>query len=423
MRRLYEQNWKKAVEDAKIEPSKALWHNIVSNLDEEKGRNYWVTILMIAATVTIAFSFPLNIGNSSFDARLDRQQYIGQVENDASSLKQSSDISSVNKIHIQNSISKSLVKNSKSIISHQNKANSVNNIIASIEAKESHSISVNNNSGTIKMASVQGVEFTSLDRGNSFKLVTVNNYYFIPYFMPIKKDIHRNLLASLNMGTGNSSNSGGLLNSFNTENTKVYALSDQNDSFSNASNQYESKGSTFYIGGGIEFSVGKRWALLAGIGYLSKKAEGTNNVVLVDGGGYKPLGVYDPLELGSVFLSESYHYSLTNNYITVPISFKYPLIKRKIKFRAGAGIGTDFMLSHNINSETHGKASYNPSEIAYESVVLSGLVNFDVSYSLSNQYSIALESGIRKGITPIDKNKEFYPSSFTVGIVLFYKIK
>ena len=99
------------------------------------------------------------------------------------------------------------------------------------------------------------------------------------------------------------------------------------------------------------------------------------------------------------------------------------MISRKITVRAGAGISTDFMLSHIVNSETYGKASYSPTDIEYKSVVLSGLINLDISYRFSDKYSIALETGFRMGITPIDKNKKLYPSSFTVGIVLFYKLR
>ena len=80
MKSLYEQKWIKAIEGAKIEPSEALWDKIASKLDNERGRNYWVTILIIAATVTLAFSFPLTIGDSTFKARQHSQEYIGYIE-------------------------------------------------------------------------------------------------------------------------------------------------------------------------------------------------------------------------------------------------------------------------------------------------------------------------------------------------------
>jgi hypothetical protein len=81
------------------------------------------------------------------------------------------------------------------------------------------------------------------------------------------------------------------------------------------------------------------------------------------------------------------------------------------------------MISHVVNSEAYGKANYNPASMDYRTVVLGGLINLDISYSLSSQYSVALETGWRKGFTAIDVSKDYYPSSFTLGLILFYKIK
>ncbi len=89
MKGLYEQHWKQAVGGARIEPSEALWNNIASKLDKERGANYWVTLLMIAATITIAFSFPLTIGNSAFEALPDTNQFVTQLEANANSKSQS----------------------------------------------------------------------------------------------------------------------------------------------------------------------------------------------------------------------------------------------------------------------------------------------------------------------------------------------
>jgi hypothetical protein len=56
-------------------------------------------------------------------------------------------------------------------------------------------------------------------------------------------------------------------------------------------------------------------------------------------------------------------------------------------------------------------------------VVLAGLINLDISYSLTDQYAVALETGWRKGFTSIDVSKDYYPSSFTIGLILFYQFK
>ena len=80
MRGLYEQQWQDAMTGAVIQPSDSLWDNIASSLDEENGRHNWVTILLIAATVTVAFAFPLTIGNSELETRENIQQYITKTD-------------------------------------------------------------------------------------------------------------------------------------------------------------------------------------------------------------------------------------------------------------------------------------------------------------------------------------------------------
>ncbi len=419
MKGLYEQNWQKAVEGAKIEPSAALWNNIASNLDMEKGRNYWVTLLMIAATVTLAFSFPLTIGDSAFKLRQHSSQPVAQLDTVNSSNGGTS--LAFNENNVEN-------KSVSNLNSENNKeANSTQNHLISLTEKPQNTlpaISTHDDSNfyPIKEAKAQGVGFEFLNWDAALQLANLTNYYIIPYFMPLKKSEDRSLLASLNMGTGSSSTSSGLFSNA-TERVEAMSLSAKSDNFSNVVEQSESKGAAFYIGAGIELPIGSRWSLLTGLGYLAQKAEGVNNVVIDTGKGYQPLSIYTPIGLGSVFLNESYRYTLTNNYISVPTAIKYSIINRKVKFRAGAGISTDFMLNHAINSESYQKAFYKPSEVDYNPIALSGLVNFDVSYNINKHYSIALETGVRKGVTPIDKNKDFYPSSFTGGIVLLYKIR
>ncbi len=418
MKGLYEQHWKQAVGGARIEPSEALWNNIASKLDKERGANYWVTLLMIAATITIAFSFPLTIGNSAFEALPDTNQFVTQLEANANS-SQLANLSpnSDNSVNKQWSSSGS---ENKVLNTAKGNEESINKIPPHTNSPVDKNVGSLN---LIKNVKAQNTGLESLSWNINFQLADLSNYYIIPYFMPVKIDEDRNLLASLNMGAGNASISGGLFSNALLESDIEMSLSNSKDGFSNAVEQSESRGTAFYIGTGIELPMGNKWSVLAGISYLAQKAEGVNNVVRNGENGYRPLSIYAPVKTSSIFLSESYQYTLINNYISIPTSVKYPIINRKIKFRAGAGISTDFMLRHTVNAEAFNKASYKPAEVDYKPIVLSGLVNFDVHYSLNKNYSIALETGFRRGITPIDKNKDFYPSSFTGGIVLLYKIQ
>lgn len=419
MKGIYEHNWQEAMAGATIEPSEALWNNIASKLDNERGRNYWVTLLMIAATVSIAFAFPLTLGTLDYNAQPDHSVEIGQateptkqITNDKPQISNNTEFTkSKNQIanNTQNLVPKTQNHNTQI-------RNNDQTIVTKPQVTENQ---VTNNQNQVSAQRINGLP----DLGNT-QLAGMENYYLIPYFMPLKKDdiSGTNLLASLNMGTGSvSNNSGG--GGFEA----LFAQSEQANDVSgfnkNSENRSESQGTAYYIGAGIEFPLGKRWSLLTGLGYRAQHAEGFSNIVQEVDSRYQPLGAYAPVTTGTAFLSESYDYSVTNNYLSVPLSFKYPFISKKIVFRGGLGISTDVMLSNRINSETYGSASYTPESQEYKRFLLGGVATLDVSYNINNLYSIAFETGYRRGLTSIDQNKEHYPSSFTVGVILFYKIK
>jgi outer membrane protein with beta-barrel domain len=432
MKGIYEQQWQDAFAGVSVQPSEGLWEKIASDLDSDRGRHIWVTILLIAASVTLAFAFPLTIGNSSFEIRDNLDYKVAQeAESDIEGLPAESDgdIAGIvseedreetnsGKMTFQAPKSETIARSNKEklmadLSTAENKAGKT---FSNKDVAVSSGFTANIGSGS----EVSGYGMADFSLGTTLNLADINDHYFIPYYLPAKS-VDRNLLASLNMGTGSlSANSGfgglGLLNADAAE-----------ASFNNSTpindERVENSGSTLYFATGVELPLGKRWSFLAGLGYLAQRADGTSNIVLEEGNISRPLSAYDPIGPGTIFLGESYSYSVTNSYINVPLTIKYPFVNRKIKFRGGIGISTDFMISHTVDSDAYGKANYKPATMDYNTVALSGLVNLDLSYSLNNDYSIALEAGLRKGFTAIDKNKGYYPSSFTVGLVLFYKIQ
>jgi hypothetical protein len=429
MRGLYEQQWQEAMSGATIQPSAGLWDNIANELDGERGRHNWVTILLIAATVTVAFAFPLTVGNSSLEVRESLIPNIAQMDN-MSAPELSTDKNGGDTQDDNLTSSKADQNAQDNIAAVSGDANNTPAIIAKASDTEVAPIVGLDNSTnkyvastddiSVSSSSATGYDMAAFYLDNSLMVVDINDYYFIPFFMSLNEKEDRSLLASLNMGTGSLSEGNGF---------GSLALMSADAALETSGNlqvpvqREEEPGSTYYFGAGIELPLGNRWSFLAGLGYLAQNANGTSNIVLDAGSGNQPLGAYDPVLPGTIFLSETYNYSVTNSYINVPLTIKYPIVNRKIKFRVGAGLSTDFMISHIVSSEQYGKASYNPASMEYRTVVLAGLVNLDISYSLNNQYSVAFETGIRKGFTAVDEGKDYYPSSFTVGLILFYKIK
>lgn len=413
MRGYYEKQWQNALDGASIQPSDALWDNIESSIEGNNNNRMWMTILLVAATVTIAFAFPLTVGNSSFEARPDTYQNLSESEVNDSETEFNSDVNST-----------FLVPNNDQIASIKNssKNNSESLYLDSKAQANTRVESISQDEPVVaNLVNAQGYGLSSIDMGVNVPDSELDRYYLIPYYIPSSIE-KRNLLASMNMGAGSTSPGSGFSGFGALESADMLAFEPSAGS-KNSDNRTESNGSTYYVGGGVELPIGNRWSLLSGLGYLAQTAIGKSNIVLNDGENYLPLGAYDPVMPGTVFLTESYDYTVKNSYINIPLTLKYSIINRKFKLRTGFGLSTDFMLSHNLSSDAYGSANYDPSLMDFKPVVLVGLINLDISYSLSNQYSVALEMGVRKGFTSIDNAQEYYPSSFTAGIILFYKIQ
>lgn len=437
----YEQQWQQAMAGVSIQPSEGLWNNIVTNLDASRGRNAWVTILLIAATVTIAFAFPLTIGNSSFEARPDAQHYISNLEDTTTNSPEITNSSSqpdINQTGVNQSKTDQISNNqlnitpqgnaNKVVLAVENNATAGNNTPLTTSTKETNSTMAqyhrtgNNDEIVLLSAEVQAYGLEYADIGSELAPVNIDDYYFLPFFVPETSQTDSELMASLNMGTGSSSGGSGFKGFGLMESADLATGS--NDPVNTITDQrFEQTGTTYYFGAAIELPLGERWSFLAGLGYLTQQAKGTSNLVLDNQGTYQPVATYDPIYPETNYLNSTYPYHVTNSYINVPLTIKYPFINRKIKFRAGFGISTDFMLSHTVGSQEYGNTKYTLKYLQYSPVALAALVNMDISYDLNNTYAVALEAGIRKGITAIDDQQEYYPSSFIIGLILFYKIQ
>ena len=414
MKGYYEKQWQEALDGARIQPSEALWGSIEKGLTNNNSNRTWMTILLIAATVTIAFAFPLTIGNSSFEARPDSYQYLSQANLNDTEIAVVEGINNESSGNPQNT---SL--NKVGAVTLASRSTQVSSSNLSDDGDVSYSLLAEGHPNVIIDVNTKKYDLTSIDMKIEEPGNELEQHYLIPYYIPVGS-IERDMLASINMGTGSASAGSGFSGLGSFESADMMAA-EPLDNISSTDTRSEFNGSTYYIGAGVELPVGNKWSLLTGLGYLTQTANGTSNIVLENGGSYQPVGAYDPILPGTVFLSEAYDYTVNNRYINIPLTLKYSLINKKFKLRAGFGLSSDFMLSHNLKSESYGSANYSPSSMDYKPIVLAGLINFDISYNLNNRYSVALETGVRKGFTPIDESKEYYPSSFTVGLILFYK--
>ena len=150
---------------------------------------------------------------------------------------------------------------------------------------------------------------------------------------------------------------------------------------------------------------------------------GSSNLIYDENGKQYPVGIYDPIVPGTIFLSENYDYVSNNQFISVPIGAKYALVDKRVKLRFGLGVSPDFMISHKVSSTAYGNSSAKLSQTEYNTVQFTGLANLDVLLPLHTNYGLALETGLRQGLVPYVKNGSEFTTSFNFGVILFYQIK
>jgi hypothetical protein len=269
-----------------------------------------------------------------------------------------------------------------------------------------------------------GYTLVDIDFSTDLTIASLDNHYLLPAFVKKDKAEPDGLMLLGRLGSGSNAVNEGFAGTFTSSDALFSLANAEAGPDINQPNDYraEEGGTTYNIGFGIELPLGRKWRLVTGMGYMNQQAPGTSNVVKDNSGSYSPIGAYDPTDPGTVFLSTPYNYTASNSYVNLPVQVKYPFIDRRVKFRVGMGLSTDMMIAHTINSEEFGSSSIQPGVTNYNQVGLAGLLNLDFRINLTNSYALAFETGIRKGFTPIVKNGAIYPTSFNLGVVLFYQL-
>jgi hypothetical protein len=409
MRGEFENTWNDAFEGTSITPSEDVWHGIVSRMDSGNSKRNWVTILLIAATVTVAFAFPLTVGNSEYEFK-PMQAEMAKAEKAAKGAE-NTDVNHAEQGRIARHKPIEPLKTSTSdhgLLAGSGAATSESNN-PEIDAEEYYSEV--NSQGVIDIQSLQEAPAMLLDK-----------YYILPAYRSSEADFDKTLLAYGNINTGRQS-AGSSFSNFNF--LQASADFEQASGFGSRDfdNRYEDGGTTFYVGLGVEIPLTRRINLAAGIGYQNQRLNGSSNTIYEENGRQYPLGIYDPIRPGTIYLSQNYDYLSNNQFISIPVGAKYALIAKQVKFRIGLGVSPDFMLSHKVSSTAYGTSKTALSETAYNTIQFTGLLNMDVLIPLHKSYGLAIETGVRQGLMPYVEYGDQYTTSFNFGIILFYQLK
>ena len=390
MNHSYERQWKEALAGATVLPTEEVWQQVAARLDRERGLHGWVTLLLVAATISVVFALPLTIGEATFNARPQLQQHLTANRQ----------------------------QTPEAVADEPQAATVVSALPASqVDSRSGNTTGVYDNN---RIPTVPVLRYAAKNMQIGAQLQVVQPY-IAPWYIPAGKEGTYQSQLLFNLGGGSNGGKGNF--SVNDQLTDASLVEgDMLVTNAGVDLREEKPGSTFYIGAGWEMPLGKKWSLQAGLGYLSRQSKGISNIIVQDGNLQLPVTTYDRIPEEAVYLTETYDYRVTNSYLVMPVVFKYPFVDRKVKFRGGVGLSADILLSHAATTREPGRYNYVPADFGYRPVALSGLLNLDVSYAVAENYAMAFETGWRQNLTNMMGYGELYPSSFTLGLLFYYRL-
>ncbi len=189
---------------------------------------------------------------------------------------------------------------------------------------------------------------------------------------------------------------------------------------------------SFTYGLNVGAALTKNLRLESGINYLFFNTVSRSNFVV---GGYNQSGRY-PLALNtqtadkggaSVFnYVPGYEMSNSFRFVSVPIRAGYQVNWRGVALTGKGGVAADFFLQNTVNGRDGNlqALSVRPGENSpFKSVLFNGILGFEASRQLSQNYSIALETNYRFALSPFTKDDAMFtslPRSFGAGFALRY---
>jgi hypothetical protein len=157
------------------------------------------------------------------------------------------------------------------------------------------------------------------------------------------------------------------------------------------------------VSGGTRLA--KRWVLQGGVSYLNQSSTTESEVVSVaqanqvadDKSGYT-------LEsTNTVTYGELQEINSNFKFISVPLQIGYMVLDDKVGLQINGGIAPDFLLNNTVyNEATQVQTSNSASDSGnLNTVSVSGIGGFEVSYRFLNHYRLSLVPGVKYSLTPV----------------------
>ena len=115
-------------------------------------------------------------------------------------------------------------------------------------------------------------------------------------------------------------------------------------------------------------------------------------------------------------------------YLSIPIMIGYRFnIKDKLFIAPSIGINIDYLLSASsswVDTKTGKVVYYSKTDGSFSSITLSGKINLDVGWNITNKWSLVLQPGYTRSLQSIykkDDQLKLYPYSYDFNLAVRFK--
>ena len=254
--------------------------------------------------------------------------------------------------------------------------------------------------------------------------------------------------ASLGMSSGMFSPNYSSLSSADYERNLFDAFGSVNpevaDDIDNISTMEDFVGRGVSVSTGLQFGLplGKRWMLQSGASVMRSMAKGSSNYVYVDAesGEWQPTTQANFQAVNREFhnnqnspygqylpIVESYTYA------SVPLQVAYLVSQGKVDFWVQGGVSADVFLKNRVAGGSEADSRVVPTELTvlsenspFQPVLASAVVGTDVSYQLTDHWSVAVQPAIKMSMNSIVKQGAPVtgrPAFLDVGVRLKYHVQ
>ncbi len=458
-RQNFENSWKKAFENAGVEPSANVWTNIELDLERARGSKLKrkLVFFQLLAAASVIFAMGVGVGVYVIGGRdlnpsnaLSVSQPGGKVSgeprsrtaNDVRSGDQQQTISSAAKPHIEKNANK---ENKVDTFDNNQKVSSVEQYSSS----EAYNLQLIEDNSYRSVAGAR-IPLPGLVKVQPITVVIKEEKAEVdPVALMMAKLAQRekelqeqdgekkmnrseNLWTSVGVAAGSFSPINVASGGSADQSSRTFALNS-----SIAKQEAKASGMSYSVGANMGTRLSDRWIVQGGVNYLTQIADYTaHNAVMTDASptSFRPASINELKKLNDEAIPSDEKvvstapYSVNNNlrYLSIPMQAGYMVVNRGFGLQLNAGVSTDLFLQNTVTAEGNNldkSSSGNGSNSPYRSFNFSGLMGTELSYKFSSHYRVSLNPGVRYPFSSIYRSGvdvKATPLSFDLGLRFRY---